>query len=312
MPIEFNPSGKPQEYLSGKTVNVIEDCEWAIFDGKSVAKAEVPSITLVEYQPVGDQFINRAIQFGKQLENGGDSYKDTYKADPTGVKYIFPYFTTEMRSKSNSWAQDTRITELASSLGGSIGQSIAGVGQQQQSSNVARGLGGLGRLGMNPVVQNILARAAGGVADVKYGASLGIEYPKIWQGSDAGATYTFDFYLFNTVSVEKIADNWKLIYLLSYNNSYNRRNLVLQDAPVLYEVAVPGVRLSPVSSMKGLNIDMVGQIRKLSGLPGGLPAECNIPEAYHITITMEDLYVESRQIFKNVSRPVSKVKVFTS
>lgn len=304
MPIEFNPSGKPQEYLSGGTVNVIEDCEWAIFDGKSVAKAEVPSITLVEYQPIGDQFINRAVQFGKQLASGGDSYKDTYKADPTGVKYIFPYFTTEMRSKSNSWAQDTRLTELASSLGGGIARFLGNKEGKVKSA--------LGNLASNSVVQNLLARTAGGVADAAYGASLGIEYPKIWQGSDAGATYTFDFYLFNTVSVEKIADNWKLVYLLSYNNSYNRRNLVLQDAPVLYEVAVPGVRLSPVSSMKGLNIDMVGQIRKLSGLPGGLPSECNIPEAYHITITMEDLYVESRQIFKNVSRPVSKVKVFTS
>jgi hypothetical protein len=37
-----------------------------------------------------------------------------------------------------------------------------------------------------------------------------------------------------------------------------------------------------------------------------------IPEAYHITITMEDLFVESRQLLDPVRTNKSVVNVFTS
>jgi hypothetical protein len=269
------PTGE-QKYLTAGTIDVIKDCEWAVFDGNSVAKKEVPFIELTEYQPVGDQFTNRAFNWSKLIEvQGGDSYKNTYKANATGNVYTFPFFTTEMRSKVNSWAQDTRVTETAGALAGLFGISV--------ESNV----------------KTLIERAASIGSDIGYGSSYGIEYPKMWQGSDSGATYSFDFYLFNTVSQEKIRDNWNLTYLLSYNNSYNRRSLLLQDAPVLYKVKVPGVRSSPVAAMKELKIDMIGQIRNIQGL-AGLPNSCNIPEAYHISITMEDLFVESRQLLEGV------------
>lgn len=280
------PSGQQYYIKANGDINVIENCEWAVFDGNSIAKKEVPYIKLEEYQPVGDQFSNRANDFEK-LKNfeDGSPYEKTYKADPTGNVYVFPFFTTEMRSKSNSWAQDTRLTELANAT-----------------------VGGLVDKFMNPAAKLVAQRAAGVYADTVYGASLGIEYPKMWQGSDAGATYSFDFYLFNTVSQEKIIDNWNLTYLLSYNNSYHRRSILLQDAPVLYSVKIPGVRSSPAAAMKELKIDMVGQIRSIEGL-AGLPSPCNIPEAYHISITMEDLFVESRKLLSDV-KSGSIVNVF--
>jgi hypothetical protein len=276
------PSGQQDYIKANGDINVIESCEWAVFDGNSIAKKEVPYIELTEYQPVGDQFSNRANDFQKLKDfKDGNPYEKTYKADPTGNVYRFPFFTTEMRSKSNSWAQDTRLAELANAtVGGFISSNTKLIGE----------------------------RAAGIYADMAYGASLGIEYPKMWQGSDAGATYSFDFYLFNTVSQEKIVDNWNLTYLLSHNNSYNRRSILLQDAPVLYSVKIPGVRSSPASAMKELKIDMVGQIRNLGQLPG-LPDQCNIPEAYHISITMEDLFVESRKLLSD-ARSGTVVKVF--
>lgn len=289
--------GGQQKYLVGGDIDVIKNCEWAVFDGKSMKADEVPSIKLIEYQPIGDQFVNRAIQFASQataaLGGGGDAYKNTYKAEPTGNNYTFPYFTTEMRSKTNSWAQDTRVTEVATGVGGGVLDRLGSVGAALQS----------------PVVQNVISRVAGGIADRYEGASLGIEYPKIWQGSDAGATYSFDFYLFNTVSKEKIKDNWNIVHLLTHNNSYGRRSLVLHDAPVLYQVEIPGIRKSPVSAMKDLKIEMVGQMRKIKDVA---PVESIIPEAYHIVITMEDLFVESRQLLAPVKSGGSVVNVFTS
>jgi hypothetical protein len=293
MAITLSEGGK-QNYLVAGYIDVIRDCEWAVFDGKNMKAAdEVPSIKLVEYQPVGDQFANRATRFLPQVVGGGgtglDAYKQTYKADPTGNNYTFPYFTTEMRSKSNSWAQDTRIADIAKTAGG-------------------------GLLSKAPeLLQKLMVgapQAAQVAADVFLGGSLGIEYPKMWQGSDAGATYSFDFFLFNTVSKEKIKDNWSLVHLLTHNNSYGRRNIVLQDAPVLYQVTIPGIRKSPVSAMKELKIEMVGQMRNLSNIISD--RRVIIPEAYHISITMEDLFVESRQLLDPVRTNTSVVNVFTS
>lgn len=285
------PVGK-YKYLIGGEIDVIKNCEWAVFDGKSMKASEVPSIRLKEYQPIGDQFSNRALQFAKQAtaQESLDAYKNTYKAKPTTNEYVFPYFTTEMRTKSNSWQEDKRVVEYATGIGGGL------LGNSKVGSFL-----------QSPAVQQFAKVAASSFASGIAGAGLGIEYPKMWQGADAAATYSFDFYLFNTVAKEKITDNWNLVRLLTHNNSYNRRNLVLQDAPVLYSVDIPGIRKSPVAAMKELKIEMVGQSRKISGVA---PVESIIPEAYHISITMEDLFVESRQILNAVNGG-KIVEVFT-
>lgn len=298
MAITLSEGGK-QKYLVGGDIDVIRDCEWAVFDGSNMnAAKEVPYIQLIEYQPIGDQFSNRAVQFASQItaaaSGGGEAYKKTYKAEPTGNEYKFPYFTTQMRSKTNSWAQDTRVSDVASGIGGGI---LGALPEKYAIGPIAR------------LLAKAAPQAAQVAADIKLGGSLGIEYPKMWQGSDAGATYSFDFYLFNTVSKEKIKDNWNLVHLLTHNNSYSRRSLVLQDAPVLYQVKIPGIRKSPVSAMKDLTIDMVGQMRTLDVVDGRNKI---VPEAYHISITMEDLFVESRQLLEPVRSNKTVVNVFTS
>jgi hypothetical protein len=292
MAITLSERGK-QKYLFAGDIDVVSNFEWAVFDGKNMkAAAEVPSISLVEYQPVGDQFSNRAMRFLPESVYGGgvglDAYKKTYKADSTKNTYKFPYFTTEMRSKSNSWAQDTRIVDVGKAAGGGLLEKAPEWAQK---------------------AAKVAPQAGQVVADYFMGGSLGIEYPKMWQGSDAGATYSFDFFLFNTVSKEKIKDNWSLVHLLTHNNSYGRRNIVLQDAPVLYQVNIPGVRKSPVSAMKELKIGMVGQMRNLKNIISS--ESVIIPEAYHIMITMEDLFVESRQLLDPVRTNKSVVNVFT-
>lgn len=289
MAISFSPSSTNQKYLIGSPsdINVIKECAWAVFDGKSMAAGEVPYIKLIEWQPLGDQFLTKPRKFIEQLASGQgaggglDAYKDMYRAEKTGNKYTFPYFTSEMRSKTNNWQTDTTLSVPADVLN-----------YANKAISVAV-----------PYVKSVGA------------GTLGIEYPKIWQGTDVGSTYTFDFYLHNTISEEQTASNWVITYMLSYNNSYNRQNLIVQDAPTLYQVFVPGIRYSPAASMKDLKINMVGQMRTIKGLSSfGLPNEVIIPEAYHVVITMEDLFVESRQMMQLVTQgnAATNVTVFTS
>jgi len=297
MAITFKPSSDKQKYLVGSppNIDVIKDCAWAIFDGNSIAAKEVPYARLIEWQPIGDQFATRAKKFIAQkdgISEGMDSYKDTYSAKKTGNTYTFPYFTQEMRSKSNNWTEDRSIADIATGARGVIAN--AGGKARSSQSIIAKIAGGVMGIG-NAIAERGINYATG--------STLGVEWPKIWQGTNTGATYTFDFFLHNTVSEEQTASNWALTYMLSYNNSYNRRSLILQDAPVVYQVFVPGVRYSPISSMKDLKINMIGQMRNMSNMKSfGLPSSVIIPESYHVIITMEDLFVESRQMMELVTQ----------
>jgi len=287
-------------YISVGEINVIEDYAWAIFDGKSLCdSSEVPSIMLTEYQPVGDQFAARAEKFIYAIldaANGNsgsltDSYKNTYKAKPTGNIFVLPYFCQSMRSRSNNWATDETIKNMVA--GGTDIIPHDGVWEKALEKAV--------NIGLSMYGNNSGTNAAG---------QVGIEYPKIWQGPSEGETYSFDFYLHNTLNENDVVKNWELCQILTNNNSYNRQNILVQNAPVLYQVQIPGIRNSPVAVMKSLNISMVGQMRAIPRIIGS-SSKAIIPEAYHIEITMEDLYAESRNILGSVIDPnTEKVTVF--
>jgi len=255
----------PYKYVSTNgTINVIQDHKWAIFDGKNQKNIEnVPSIILTEYQPIGSQTVG---------------VTELYNAKLTGNQYIFPYFNSSIRSKTNSWAKNPDISSAVDALG------------------------------KLPYIGTAKAKLA---AETVTAGNLGIEYPKTWQGTDAVATYSFEFYLHNTFSEENTKRNLALVSLLSYNNSYSRRNLAIQDAPVIYTVEIPGIRYSPFSVFKKLTIDAVGQMRKMKiNLGTGEPLDIILPEAYKISIEIEDIFIESRQLLP-ASLGASKVVVLS-
>lgn len=281
----------PYKYVSTNgTINVIQDHKWAIFDGKNQKNIEnVPSIILTEYQPIGSQTVGVLEKFIGNIKDAWetnnsksdaflDYYKELYNAKLTGNQYIFPYFNSSIRSKTNSWAKNPDISSAVDALG------------------------------KLPYIGTAKAKLA---AETVTAGNLGIEYPKTWQGTDAVATYSFEFYLHNTFSEENTKRNLALVSLLSYNNSYSRRNLAIQDAPVIYTVEIPGIRYSPFSVFKKLTIDAVGQMRKMKiNLGTGEPLDIILPEAYKISIEIEDIFIESRQLLP-ASLGASKVVVLS-
>ena len=162
---------------------------------------------------------------------------------------------------------------------------------------------------MNQVATIANLAAAGGA--IYYGSELGVEFPKQWKGSHGIAEYKFSIILHNTMSLQSTQQNWALVTLLTYNNSYNRRNLILQDAPALYKVEIPGVRYSPASIMKNISVNMLGQMRKYSPqeLLGSSGGEIIMPEAYQIDIEMQDLFAESRQLLSWITEADKRVEV---
>ena len=300
------PSDSVYQYMGELgEIDVVKDFYWAVFDGsKEIPRNRVPSIRLTEYQPTGSQtiagiekLIANAFEPGTEFLN---YYKSLYNAKPTGNTYILPYFTSSLRTKSNNW-QDNNLKDKAKQLSDFFTSSKGqGADVNKKQTNKIEQIG-------------TASKVVGVAAGIVTGSQLGVEYPKQWDGSHNVAEYSFSIILHNTMSLQSTQQNWALVTLLTYNNSYNRRNLALQDAPVLYKVEIPGVRYSPASFMKKIDIRMLGQMRKYSPqeLLGSSGGQIIMPEAYQIDITMQDLFAESRQLLSWITEEDKRVEVLS-
>jgi hypothetical protein len=121
--------------------------------------------------------------------------------------------------------------------------------------------------------------------------SAGIEAAKSWEGSTPAA-YSFTFHLFNTVDPkEDYKRNKKLLHALVNNNLLDKIDFISIRPPAICKITIPGVRGTTVGVMSTIEVSNVGQINYINGE--------NIPDAYEITISIQELLTESRQIWNN-------------
>lgn len=125
--------------------------------------------------------------------------------------------------------------------------------------------------------------------------SAGIEGAKSWEGSQP-ATYNFTFHLLNTINpTEDIPRNIRLINALINNNLLDKIDFVALRPPAICEVVIPGIRATTVAVMNNINITNIGQLNLMKLTDKG--ADIAIPDAYEITISIQELLTESRQIW---------------
>lgn len=286
---------------SNKTVNIKNDYCWTI--SPKSARLEIPQIEFEEYELDLSSLITSALyKLRGGIENvqalgqanteiikkitGEDvntvvksldaslpstptnelnPYAGMYAATKTGFNYVAPYLEELNQGISSRWGDDNPNNTFNSGLG-SI---VKGFGEK------------LGSFVDNTNLANIAA--PGSYA----------EKPKFFNPGEPDS-YTVRFPLINTYDYKDVVKNWELCYLLTYQNLVNRRSVNLLDPPVLYRVTIPGLRQSPMSYISKLQIQHVGNIRYMD--INGMPKP--IPEAYMVTITFQDLLMNSRNIFK--------------
>ena len=127
---------------------------------------------------------------------------------------------------------------------------------------------------------------------------------------------TINFILDNTYDsftdkegVPSYQKNWELIFLLLYQNLPNKRNRLFFDPPVIYRADVPGVFHYLYSYMSKLEVTALGntQPRKISlnikdnkeSTDNKQSTETLIPEAFNVSITLESLLPETKNLFLN-------------
>jgi len=119
--------------------------------------------------------------------------------------------------------------------------------------------------------------------------SAGIETAKTFEGTGP-VSYSFTFNLFNTVDPSTdIPKNKDLIRMLINNNLADKVDFLIIRPPAICEIEIPGMRGKTVGVMSNIAINNMGQINYMNGE--------NIPDAYSITVNIQELLTESRQIW---------------
>jgi hypothetical protein len=326
---ELNPTGNGW-------LNVVNDFTWTL-SKTNAALRETPFIQLNEYYMLQSALNQQLLPYGidtSSIYSGGQSGAaalatiagsmfdaDTIKlydgifdlTNPTGFKYRFPLFTPQQFSANNTWERkdilDTVINFQKMGLG-IASKFIGGAGSVPGIGKAATAVIGGAETALNAMqsVPDIIKQITLLKLQMNNpGVGLS-DPPQLFQGA-APREYNFTFSLYNTEAtndtqdnVEKtIKRNWELCYILTYQNLFNKRNFFTNTPPVFYEVYIPGVHYCKASVMKNINILNVGNVRVMNlDIDGGPKAPVNVPDAYRIEITMQDVLMPSKNLLESI------------
>lgn len=217
-------------------------------------------------------------------------YQRLYATFPSGFKYKFPYFTDEYKSTSPLFSDESGHTNMPF-------QKFMGSASEMLGS----------------VVKALNTSQSGTY----------IESPKYPNFPAESKQYTFNFPLLNTVSAEHTQKNWELIFMLIYQNTPNRVNRSVIAPPHIYEALIPGVWYSRYSYISRLDVNMVGARRKMKvklhesfkKLNAGFEnthIETLIPDAYQVSITVNELIPEAQNHMMESLRLNEIVEVYSA
>lgn len=189
-------------------------------------------------------------------------YEGLYCLTPTNFRYLFPYFDNVAMNKIAASYRD--VTELSNT-----------VGYAAQIGDFA-------------------ANFARIISPGQY-----VERPKIFDPAASSLpSITISFPLLNTLSFDSAVKNYQLLWLLAFQNVPQRVTKTLIELPKLYEVNVPGVSNLKFCYMESLDIDFIGNRRRVripmpagSGLEGQIYA--TMPDAYNVKMTFRSLIMNS-------------------
>jgi len=191
------------------------------------------------------------------------AYENLYGVRRTKFKYNLPYLENDYKSIKNSWGEAAG-TDLKSLVGETAGSFLQ--------------------------------------TDVfgKIGPGVGIDYSKSFSYGD-GPSHNISFFLDNTKDAEYggFETNFRLIYLLLYQNLPNRINKITYVPPVIYRAILPGVFSYRWSYISNLEIKMIGVRRNktINKFIDDKPSQVVIPEGYEVNLTIQSLVPETQNLY---------------
>lgn len=298
-----------------QTINVVQDYQWTLSLKKDWTEwEEVPYVRLKEYKCV-DSSIKKQLGFYYQLskdtagatalgltpsqtaankiagkfasETSIDVYADIWPKDnPTNFEYIFPYFQkTGMELNTEQW---TNLGSLGDSLK-DLAEGAAKIEGGDAAAALAKKFG---------QTMDVLQAGSQAILNYNYPTVSVTDRPRIFSShNDRSITITFNLY--NTVNPDDWQDNRNLTYLLMSQNLFNKRDLTTGVPPVFYDVYIPGQYYSYASCVTNLKVDYLGNQRLLYG-------DYIVPDAYEVSITLQELVKPSKNQFEAVQNGAAR------
>ena len=144
--------------------------------------------------------------------------------------------------------------------------------------------------------------------------AVGIDFTKSFNYGGNAPTHDISFFLDNTkdetYGKNNYESNFRLIFLLLYQNLPNRLNRLALQPPVIYRAKLPGVFSYRYSFLRSVKVKMVGirkkkVVTKFIDTEDGKDIETIIPEGYEVSLTLKSLVPETQNLFFDaVNNPV--------
>ena len=220
----------------------------------------------------------------KKMEKikGYQRYEDIHHLNPYNLMYLcndkplwsykIPFFIDEVFStKHNQWGENSGQGKLFNTIASYV---------ENQVNKWAGKLGIFEQLTSNK--------------------QLNIEFPKIYQAGSDSNQFSIKFPLINTISKEDAIKNWQLVYMLKYQSRPYKYSKSMIISPYIYEISIPGIRYIPYAQLVNAQIELKG-VRRQIIMPYLLQGKqqttlTTIPEAYEVTITLQSLTNDTRNM----------------
>ncbi len=205
--------------------------------------------------------INQLLKYNNpDLEQVLFPYQKLYIVGPTGFKYKLPYLRSNVLNVNNSFgdSSDSSISNLTTLI--------------NRGTSAIESLGGFG---------NILSQAGG----------ARIERSKYYNYASTSQPIEIVLPLYNTkpATYSDVCNNYKLVFLLMYQNLPLRQDKMIVEPPVMYDVTIPGNRREPYCYMSSIVINYKGNTRVMDIDTAGIAStDSEIPET--IKTIIPDMY----------------------
>ena len=210
-------------------------------------------------------------------------YQRLYFVGPTGFSYKVPYFDKNAFNHSNAFGDGSSGNPALGSIN-KLMESIPSLAEAVQS------------------VINVFSQAG----------SAQIERTKYYQYGNLPSPIEVKFPLYNTTpaTYSDICNNFKLVFLLLYQNLPLRQDKIVVEPPCIYDVKIPGMKREPYCYLNNITVYHNGNTRIMdidlkgvnfvgdtSGFSGDTKLEtvkAVIPDSYIINLSFQPILATTK------------------
>lgn len=170
-------------------------------------------------------------------------YDGLYQVEPTGFRYIMPYFEDKHYDINNKFVDN--FTGF--------------LGSETETMKYAPNVFKMGTELIRKVSESFLSYTPGAYS----APSTYVEVPQYFASGDY-ETVTVKFDLLNTFNKDDLQKNYDLLFLLAFQNLPYREDIVRISPPKIYTLYIPGQMYLPFCNIKSIKVDYVGNRRILN------------------------------------------------